>query len=60
MTDGLAKALHKCEAYLPLFIEDGPKLRGAIAVHDQTQEALEAYCELVGIDRQELHRWTCE
>ena len=56
MTAELAMALHQCSDYLPLFIEDGPRLERAQVVHERVQAALKAYCDGAGITRQELHR----
>ena len=58
--DELAMALHQCSDYLPLFIEDGPKLRRAQVIHERVQAALKAYCAGAGITRQELHRRASE
>jgi hypothetical protein len=53
----LALALHRCSSFLPLFINEGPKLRSAIAVNARVEEALRSYCTYAGIRRQDLNEY---
>ena len=59
IANDLAIALHHCSVYLPLFLsehgEEGRKLRRALAVHEQVDAALGAYCDLTGTRRQDLN-----
>lgn len=58
VADDLAIALHHCSAFLPLFLsehgEEGRKLRRALAVHEQVDIAMGAYCDLTGTHRPDL------
>ena len=55
VAEDLAIALHHCSVYLPLFIEDGRRLDRALAVNEQVQTAMAAYCDLTGTRRQDLN-----
>jgi hypothetical protein len=58
VADDLAIALHHCSAFLPLFLsehgEEGRKLQRALAVHEQEQIAMKAYCDLTQTRRPDL------
>ena len=58
VANDLAAALHRCAAFLPLFVEAGPRLNRALAAHAEVDAALDAYCALMDIRRVDLNRST--